>query len=173
MAETTDFRIQNDFTLTVADDSGTPKTYSFRIEPGVGSVKVQAEAFADVQQMTSAGVMTGIPRKGTQARHAEFQVSKARVNDPGVNAAEAVAIDIAGNDGYFASTWVSTVLGVDRKAMDATYTAAARSGGATGITYTIADAWIVEESVDEEHTPEGLFVSFVIRGNAMTRTRVT
>ena len=71
------------------------------------------------------------------------------------------------------STWVSTVTGADRKTMDATYNAAARTRGATGITYTIADAWVVEESVEEEHTPEGLFVSFVIRGNSMTRTRVT
>jgi hypothetical protein len=74
--------------------------------------------------------------------------------------------------GYVSASWVTTEAGGDLRAYSATLSAANRSGGATGITHTIADAWIVQESVDLTHSEEGVFASFTLRGNALVDTRV-
>jgi hypothetical protein len=173
MAETGDFRIVNDYVLAVADGAGTPKTYTITVEPGVGSVKVQPEAYGETQMKTTAGAMVGQPRKTSQTRHAEFQVGKARIKDPGINTSEAVLYDLLRTLGYVSSTWTTTEAGGDLRAYTATLSAAARTSGATGITHTITDAWIVQESVDIEHTEEGVFASFTLRGNALTDARVS
>lgn len=171
MAETTDFGVVQDYVLTFADGAGTPKTYAVQVEPGVGSIKLQTVAFGETQMMTSAGVYTGQPRKTVQTRHAEIQVSKARVKDRGANTTEAVLTDILEELGYVLSTWTSTETPADRRAYTVTLAAQARSGGVAAVTHTMTDAWIVHESVDYEHTVEGVFASFTIRANSVTTTR--
>jgi hypothetical protein len=172
MAETSDFRIVNDYVLKVADGAGSPKEYIITVEPGVGTVKVQPEAYGETQMKTSAGAMVGQPRKTSQMRHAEFQVTNARIKDPGVNTSEAVLYDLLRTLGYVSTTWTTTEAGGDLRAYSATLAAANRTSGATGITHTIADAWIVQESVDLTHSEEGVFASFTLRGNALVDTRV-
>lgn len=173
MAETADFRIVNDYVLTLTDGTGTPKSYVVRVEPGVGTIKLVPEAYGETQVKTNAGAFVGQPRKTSQMRHAEVQVGKARILDPGVNTSEAVLYDILRTIGYVLSTWTTTETGGDLRAYTVTLAAVARTGGATGITHTLADGWIVQESVDIEHTEEGVFASFTIRANAVTDARVT
>lgn len=171
MAETADFGTVVDYVLTLADGAGTPKTYVLRVEPGVGSIKPQEPAWGETQAMSNAGAFVGQPRKTVQTRHAEFQISKARVLDRGANTTEAVLYDVVMELGYVLASWTSTETPADRRAYTATLAAQARSGGVAAVTRTISDAWIVEESIDHEVLVEGEFLSFTIRGNTMTTTR--
>ena len=171
MAETTDFGVVTDYVLTLADGAGTPKTYAVHVEPGVGSITLQTPAYGETQMMTSAGVMTGQLRKTVQTRHAEIQISKARIKDRGINSSEGVLFDILEETGYVGSTWTSTETPADRRAYTVTLAAQARSGGVAAVTHTMTDAWIVHESIAYEHTVEGVFATFVIRANSLTTTR--
>lgn len=171
MAETSDFGLVTDYVLTLTDGSGTPKTYVIQVEPGVGSIKPQDAARGETQMMTTGGAYTGVPRETVQTRHAELQVSKARIKDRGANTSEAVLYDVLRGIGYVAASWTSTTTPSDRKTFIVTLAAVARSGGVAAVTRTISHGWVVDESVDHELTPEGEFISFTIRGNTMTTTR--
>ncbi len=112
MAETTTLRAIQDVTVTFSDDTGTPKTYVFKLTEGTITIE---DGFYNVIVPTEA---SGAPISGAAARAAGvggmcgFTVS-GKLFDTGANASEGVYIDLVRNDGYAGASWTMTKLSPD------------------------------------------------------------
>jgi hypothetical protein len=181
MAETTTFGTQRDLTVTIKDDTGTPKTYTFRIGPE--GVEMKRAQFASVRAQDTDSSYIGVPRRGPLTESAMIRLQNLRIYDTGENTTEAVLADFVpidasatggsttagggGTAGYVSSTWVNQAGtgSPDFKLFDLTV-AMADYGALKGGTWTASDVWI-DNQPTHKITPEGHFIDeIVFRMNA-------
>jgi len=154
MAEPTQFRTRRGTTLVLGDGTRT-HTLNF----GEGSFTVTAGGWTVVRAKDENGDFAGAPRKGEQAGTSMLAFT-GRVYDAGCNTAASTLADICrqtGDDGYIASTWVSTDTDSDLKVYNMTLTLPT-IGSNNGATH----AWskvVVEPGCSWEVRPDGVFAT--------------
>jgi len=176
MAESTQFHTQRDLTVTIKDDTGTPKTYSFRIGPE--GVEMKRAQFASVRAQDTDSTYIGYPRRGQLTESAMIRLQNLRVYDVGENTSEAVLADFApieasatggattagggGTAGYVSSTWVNQAgaNSPDFKLFDLTITLA-DYGAHKGGVWTASDVWI-DNQPTHKVTFEGRFIDEIV-----------
>jgi hypothetical protein len=169
MAEREISPTQRQLSVTIGD--GT-HSYVFRV-PQSG-IRWAKEKFDPIWAQDSDGSYLNTPAAGPRTAPAELEITgPMRLQDPGVNTTEAVAIDLVEVAGYVSSTWTTTDTDSEYRAFTVTV-ALAKIGTSPGASWAWTDAVIVNQP-DYTITPEGFFLSAIMfqAPSNPTHTRVT
>lgn len=95
MAETTTIRTLRGATLTLRDNSGTPKTYSAKF--GDGSVAITNGGYEILRGRDVSGDYQGVPRQGQQAGPSTIAFSGCRMYGAGDDSTDVALVDLLSN----------------------------------------------------------------------------